>query len=181
MPAGNATPDRGIDRPADLRLLRRRAHLETASQAEYAGSIPVIGSHNGGTGGFGDGVGVGATAMKKSSQIQSVGAGLQVMQALIEADVTTLAGPKGKHSMTRTAVRHGGECGSVTPWRAADAADPPACAGRTDILGKMAMMEKMLAGLSTRRYRLASNRSAQVSPKHPLPQAGRRFPAGLWR
>jgi hypothetical protein len=43
-----------------------------------------------------------------------VGAGLQVMQALMEADVTTLAGPKGKHNMTRTAVRHGRECRSVT-------------------------------------------------------------------
>ena len=35
----------------------------------------------------------------------AVGAGLQVMQALMEADVTELAGPKGKHNMTRTAVR----------------------------------------------------------------------------
>ena len=38
----------------------------------------------------------------------AVGAGLQVMQALMEADVTELAGPKGKHNMTRIAVRHGG-------------------------------------------------------------------------
>ena len=44
----------------------------------------------------------------------AVGAGLQVMQALMEADVAVLAGPKGKHNMTRTAVRHGRECGSVT-------------------------------------------------------------------
>jgi len=42
----------------------------------------------------------------------AVGASLQVMQALMEADVTTLSGPKGKHNMTRTAVRHGRECGS---------------------------------------------------------------------
>jgi hypothetical protein len=35
----------------------------------------------------------------------AVGAGLQVMQALMEADVTVLAGPKGKHNMMRTAVR----------------------------------------------------------------------------
>ena len=46
-----------------------------------------------------------ATAMKKSSQIQSVGTGLQVMQALVEADVTTLAGPKGKHDADRSAPR----------------------------------------------------------------------------
>ena len=44
----------------------------------------------------------------------AVGAGLQVMAALMEADVTALAGPKGKHDATRTAVRHGRECGSVT-------------------------------------------------------------------
>ena len=44
----------------------------------------------------------------------AVGAGLQVMAALMEADVTVLAGPKGKHIMTRTAVRHGRERGSVT-------------------------------------------------------------------
>jgi putative transposase len=61
------------------------------------------------------------TTMKKSSQNMqegllalAVGAGLEVMQAVMEADVTTLAGPKGKHNMTRTAVRHGRECGSVT-------------------------------------------------------------------
>ena len=41
----------------------------------------------------------------------AVGAGLQVMAALMEADVSALAGPKGKHNMTRTAVRHGRERG----------------------------------------------------------------------
>ena len=44
----------------------------------------------------------------------AVGAGLQVMAALTEADVTALAGPKGRHDETRTAVRHGHERGSVT-------------------------------------------------------------------
>src|SRR5260370_38042332 len=44
----------------------------------------------------------------------AVGAGLQVMQALMEADVSTLAGPKGKHNMVRMAVRHGRERGAVT-------------------------------------------------------------------
>jgi putative transposase len=136
------------------------------------------------------------TAVKKSSQIQpvgatalpervsvamteiaenmqegllalAVGAGLQVMQSLMEADVTVLAGPKGKHNMTRTAVRHGRESGSVTLGgrrvpvsrprvRAADGAGELAIPSyqlftSTEILGKMAM-EKMLAGLSTRRY-----------------------------
>jgi putative transposase len=97
----------------------------------------------------------------------AVGAGLQVMAALMEADVTALAGPKGKHDATRTAVRHGRERGSVTLGgrrvpitrprvRAADGAgELPIVSyelfSSTEILGRMAM-EKMLAGLSTRRY-----------------------------
>ena len=97
----------------------------------------------------------------------AVGAGLRVMAALMEADVTALAGPKGKHDATRTAVRHGRERGSVTLGgrrvpitrprvRAADGAGELPVASyelfsSTEILGRMAM-EKMLAGLSTRRY-----------------------------
>ena len=97
----------------------------------------------------------------------AVGAGLQVMAALMEADVSALAGPKGKHNTTRTAVRHGRERGSVTLGgrrvpvtrprvRAADGSgEVPVPSyelfSSTEILGKMAM-EKMLAGLSTRRY-----------------------------
>ena len=97
----------------------------------------------------------------------AVGAGLQVMAALMEADVSALAGPKGKHNMTRTAVRHGRERGSVTLGgrrvpvtrprvRAVDGSgELPVPSyelfSSTEILGKMAM-EKMLAGLSTRRY-----------------------------
>jgi putative transposase len=97
----------------------------------------------------------------------AVGAGLQVMQALMDADVTELAGPKGRHDEARTAVRHGRERGSVTLGgrrvpvtrprvRAADGAGELPIASyelfsSTEILGKLAM-EKMLAGLSTRRY-----------------------------
>jgi putative transposase len=97
----------------------------------------------------------------------AVGAGLQVMAALMEADVTALAGPKGKHDRARTAVRHGRERGSVTLGgrrvpitrprvRATDGAGELPVASyelfsSTEILGRMAM-EKMLAGLSTRRY-----------------------------
>ena len=97
----------------------------------------------------------------------AVGAGLQVMQALMEADVSTLAGAKGKHNMVRMAVRHGRERGSVTLGgrrvpitrprvRAADGSGEVAIASyelfsSTELLGKMAL-ERMLAGLSTRRY-----------------------------
>ena len=108
-----------------------------------------------------------AENMQEGLLALAVGAGLQVMQALMEADVTGLAGPKGRHDQARTAVRHGRERGSVTLGgrrvpvtrprvRAADGSGELPIASyevfnSTEILGKMAM-EKMLAGLSTRRY-----------------------------
>lgn len=97
----------------------------------------------------------------------AVGAGLQVMAQLMQADVTAACGPKGKHNPDRTATRHGTERGSVTLGgrrvpitrprvRTADGTgEVPVPAYEvftgTEILGRMAM-EKMLAGLSTRRY-----------------------------
>ena len=44
----------------------------------------------------------------------AVGTGLQVMDAMMNADVTAACGPKGKHDPNRVAVRHGSEQGSVT-------------------------------------------------------------------
>jgi hypothetical protein len=44
----------------------------------------------------------------------AVGAGLQVMTAMMDADVTALAGQKGHHDPDRIAVRHGRGDGSVT-------------------------------------------------------------------
>jgi len=44
----------------------------------------------------------------------AVGAGLQVMASLMEADVAAVCGPRGKHDPERTAVRHGRGRGSVT-------------------------------------------------------------------
>ena len=38
-----------------------------------------------------------AESMQEGLLALAVGAGLQVMQALMEADVTALAGPKGRH------------------------------------------------------------------------------------
>jgi len=97
----------------------------------------------------------------------AVGAGLQVMSALMEADVSALAGPKGRHDPTRTAVRHGTGLGSVTLGgrrvgverprvRATDGSGELAVPAyelfsSTELLGRLAL-EKMLAGLSTRRY-----------------------------
>jgi putative transposase len=108
-----------------------------------------------------------AGSMREGLLALAVGTGLQVMQALMEADVTAVAGPKGRHDPGRTAVRHGHERGSVTLGgrrvpvrrprvRAADGSgELPVPAYElftgTEILGSMAM-DRMLAGLSTRRY-----------------------------
>lgn len=97
----------------------------------------------------------------------AVGTGLQVMGQLMAADVTAACGPKGKHDPDRTATRHGAEAGSVTlggrrvpvqrpRMRTADGAGEVPVASyevfnSTELLGRLAM-EKMLAGLSTRRY-----------------------------
>ena len=131
----------------------------------------------------------------------AVGTGLQVMAALMNADVEASCGPKGKHDPGRSAVRHGTEAGSVTlggrrvpvqrpRMRAADGrSELPVPAyelfSRTEVLGRMAM-QRMLAGLSTRRYpaglepvgkgsrsrpaRRASRRSRAVSSPRPRPR-----------
>ena len=108
-----------------------------------------------------------AESAKEGLLALAVGAGLQVMSAMMDADVTTLAGPRGRHQPDRAAVRHGGQDGSVTLGgrrvavrrprvRAADGSGEVRLpsyelfAG-TEVLGRMAM-ERMLAGLSTRRY-----------------------------
>src|SRR3954465_582977 len=43
----------------------------------------------------------------------AVGAGLQVMAAMMAADVESLCGPKSRHDPDRPATRHGSEAGSV--------------------------------------------------------------------
>lgn len=108
-----------------------------------------------------------AEDMREGLLALAVGTGLQVMQTLMEEDVTAVCGPKGKHDPARTAVRHGREDGSVTLGgrrvpvtrprvRSADGSGELPVASyelfsRTEVLGRMAM-DRMLAGLSTRRY-----------------------------
>jgi putative transposase len=99
----------------------------------------------------------------------AVGSGLQVMVAMMDADVAAVCGPRGKHDPNRTAVRHGTERGSVTlggrrvplerpRMRASDGSGELAVASyelftSTEVLGRMAMA-KMLAGISTRRWQV---------------------------
>jgi transposase-like protein len=107
-----------------------------------------------------------ADDMREGLLALAVGAGLQVMSSLMEADVAKACGPRGKHDPERTAVRHGSERGSVTlggrrvgvqrpRMRATGGGEVPVPAydlfSRSEILGRMAM-SKMLGGLSSRRY-----------------------------
>jgi putative transposase len=108
-----------------------------------------------------------ADSAKEGLLALAVGAGIQVMYAMMDADVAVLAGSKGRHDPDRAAVRHGHEDGSVTLGGRRIAVRRPRvrtaddCAevvvpayelfSSTEVLGRMAL-ERMLAGLSTRRY-----------------------------
>ena len=67
-----------------------------------------------------------AGAAREGLLAMSVAAGMAVMQAMFEAEIAEVAGPKGKHDRNRTAVRHGSGRGSVTLGRASGAGDPAA-------------------------------------------------------
>jgi len=98
----------------------------------------------------------------------SVGVGLGVLAELLEEEVVEVVGPKGHHDLERTAVRHGREAGEVTLGgrrvpverprvRSADGQAEVALAtyahfADRDPLTKV-VLEQMLAGVSTRRYR----------------------------
>jgi transposase-like protein len=110
-----------------------------------------------------------AATMREGLLAMAVGAGLSVMQSLMDESVTAICGPRGKHQPERDAVRHGTEDGSVTLGgrrvrvrrprvRATDDSGEigvPAYElfNSTELLGEMAMA-RMLAKLSTRRYRV---------------------------
>jgi transposase-like protein len=108
-----------------------------------------------------------AGSVKEGLLALAVGTGLQVMAAMFDEDVTRLCGPGGKHNPGRAGYRHGTEAGSVTlGGRRIGAARPRVRAADgsgelhlpsydlftgTEVLGEMAL-ERMLAGLSSRRY-----------------------------
>ena len=98
----------------------------------------------------------------------SVGVGLGVLAELMEEEVDEVVGPKGRHDADRVAVRHGHEAGAVTLGgrrvpverprvRSADGqAELPLATyahfADRDPLTQL-VLERMLAGVSTRRYR----------------------------
>ncbi len=108
-----------------------------------------------------------AETVREGLLAMAVGAGLQVMQVMMQDSVTALCGPKGRHDVDRSAVRHGREDGSVTLGgrrvpvrrprvRSADGTaevSVPAYElfASTELLGEVAL-ERMMAKLSTRRY-----------------------------
>src|SRR5690242_5684869 len=108
-----------------------------------------------------------AASAKEGLLALAVGTGLQVMAALFEEDGAGLCGPEGRHSPDRAGYRHGAGAGSVTLGgrrvpvtrprvRAADGSGElhlPSydLFSGTEVLGQLAL-EKMLAGLSSRRY-----------------------------
>ena len=55
-----------------------------------------------------------AVEMREGLLALAVGAGLQMMAQLMEADVTAACGPRARHDPDRTATRHGSGAGSVT-------------------------------------------------------------------
>ena len=55
-----------------------------------------------------------AGEMREGLLAVAVGTGLQVMAAIMEAEVTAACGPKGRHDRERTATRHGHGAGSVS-------------------------------------------------------------------
>jgi hypothetical protein len=107
-----------------------------------------------------------AGAVEEGLLAVAAATGVQVMATMMDADLTAICGPKGRHGPERIAVRHGTDDGSVTLGgrrvpvrrprvRSADGtAELPvptyeAFSG-TGLLRRLAM-EKMLAKLSTRR------------------------------
>jgi len=108
-----------------------------------------------------------AESAKEGLLALAVGTGLQVMAAMFGEDVAGLCGPEGKHNLDRAGYRHGAGAGPVTLGgrrvpvtrprvRAADGSGELRLPSydlfsSTEILGQMAL-EKMLAGLSSRRY-----------------------------
>jgi putative transposase len=108
-----------------------------------------------------------AESAKEGLLALAVGTGMQVMAAMFAEDAERLCGPDGKHNPGRAGYRHGSEAGSVTVGGRRIPVTRPrvrAAGGSgelhlpsydlfssTEVLGRLAM-EKMLAGLSSRRY-----------------------------
>jgi transposase-like protein len=107
-----------------------------------------------------------ADAAREGLMAKSVAAGMAVLAAMFEAEITEIAGPKGKHNPDRAAVRHGAEKGSVTLGgrrvpverpraRTVEGHEVPLTSyahfAADDLLTQV-VMERMAAGVATRRH-----------------------------
>jgi transposase-like protein len=107
-----------------------------------------------------------ADAAREGLLAMSVAVGMAVMQAMFEAEIAGVAGPKGKHDPERAAVRHGQGRGSVTLGGRRVPVDRPRARttdghevalntythfAADDLLSQV-VMERMLAGVATRRH-----------------------------
>jgi hypothetical protein len=143
-----------------------------------------------------DALGELAGAAKDGLMALSVGVGLGVLHELMEVEIDEVVGPKGKHNPDRTAVRHGHEAGEVTlGGRRLPVSRPRARSadGEHEVeLGTYAhfaardrltdvMFERMLAGVSTRRFARPVSRSAATSTNSPGRRASRRSAASSSR
>jgi transposase-like protein len=111
-----------------------------------------------------------AGAAREGLLAMSVAAGMAVMRAMFAAEITAACGPKGHHDPDRSAVRHGSGRGSVVLGgrrvpvtrpraRTVNGGEVPLAAyqlfAAEDQLTTV-VMERMLAGLATRRHTAAS-------------------------
>jgi len=107
-----------------------------------------------------------AGAAREGLMAMSVAAGMAVMAAMFEAEIAAVCGPKGKHDAGRAAVRHGAGKGSVTLGgrrvpverpraRTVEGHEVPLTSyehfAADDLLSQV-VMERMLAGVATRRH-----------------------------
>ena len=124
---------------------------------------------------------IGAVA-REGLLAMSVAAGLAVMQTMFDAEMTAACGPKGRHDADRAATRHGREKGSVVLGgrrvsvtrpraRATDGHEVPLSAyhlfADEDQLTAV-VMERMLAGLATRRHVAAADGPLGHAPTAPV-------------
>jgi transposase-like protein len=111
-----------------------------------------------------------ASVAREGLLAMSVAAGMAVMQAMFDAEITAACGPNGKHDPGRVATRHGSERGSVVLGgrrvpvrrpraRTVDGHEVPLGCYRlfaTEDQLTAVVMERMLAGLATRRHTAAA-------------------------
>jgi putative transposase len=125
----------------------------------------------------------------------SVGVGLGVLSSMMEEEIDDVVGPKGRWNLDRTAVRHGHEDGSVMlggrrvevsrpRMRSADGEHEVPLQSYEhfadrDPLARV-VLERMLAGVSTRRYRRTQEPVGEAVETRRGRRRSRRCPERSW-